>query len=318
MLRPAAEAFPERRQQVLDLPIIDRRGSSDPILLGMVLSPRHNRLCGGQIILLEVLELLVIDPAHVVGGEDAFLEYISFHGRGKMYYTALKKRKITSLLFVHLVPLEVVRRLAVVDQLEQPCCFLLALLLPQVDHHLHRVLQDHFDQSSGDWGRVVHRRAAVDLDQPGLQPVVDHEIIPNQFERVPSAIYLILSADYGCNDDFLHPGNDFFELAFSSLQLDILLQLLHAPHRLVLQLLQVDLGVVLLDGVVGQVRELVAQFKRVVFLQAEAEVELGIEPDARRVVVLDQHPLADVEFPPVYYQWVLDVLLHHVLCLLAQ
>ena len=65
-------------------------------------------------------------------------------------------------------------------------------------------------------------------------------------------------------------------------------------------------------------RELVAQFERVVFLQAEAEVELGIEPDARRVVVLDQHPLADVEFPPVYYQWVLDVLLHHVLCLLAK
>lgn len=82
LLCPAAEAFPERGEQVLDLPIIDRRGSSDPVLLGMVLSLGHSRLGSWQIVLLEVLELLMIQPAHVLGSEHAFLEYISFH-RGK-------------------------------------------------------------------------------------------------------------------------------------------------------------------------------------------------------------------------------------------
>lgn len=82
LLFPAAEAFPKRGEQILDLPIIDRRGSSDPILLGMVLGPGHGRLGSWQIVLLEVLELLMIEPAHVLGSEHAFLEYISFH-RGK-------------------------------------------------------------------------------------------------------------------------------------------------------------------------------------------------------------------------------------------
>lgn len=84
----------------------------------MMLSPHHSRLSSWQIILLEVLELLMIQPAHVLGSEHSFLEYISFH-RGKMYYTALKNREeIISLLFSHLVALEIVGCLTVVDELE--------------------------------------------------------------------------------------------------------------------------------------------------------------------------------------------------------
>jgi hypothetical protein len=66
------------------------------------------------------------------------------------------------------------------------------------------------------------------------------------------------------------------------------------------------------------VREFVAQLGGVVLVQAEAAVELTVEPDLRRVVVLHQHPLPNVELAPVYYERVLDVLLDDVLRLLAQ
>ena len=41
--------------------------------------------------------------------------------------------------------------------------------------------------------------------------------------------------------------------------------------------------------------------------------ELAVEPDFGGVVVLHQHPLPDVELPPLDQQRVLDVLLHHEL-----
>jgi hypothetical protein len=63
--------------------------------------------------------------------------------------------------------------------------------------------------------------------------------------------------------------------------------------------------------------ELVAQLAGVVFLKAETAVELSVEPNLWRVIVLHQHPLPDIEFATINYQWILDVLLHHVLGFLA-
>ena len=94
-------------------------------------------------------------------------------------------------------------------------------------------------------------------------------------------------------------------------------QLFHGAHGVILQLFDIDFGVVFLDGVVGEVGVFVAQFAGVVFLEAEAAVELPVKPDLGWGVVLDQHPLSDVEFAPVYYQRVLYVFLDNVLRLLA-
>ena len=65
-------------------------------------------------------------------------------------------------------------------------------------------------------------------------------------------------------------------------------------------------------------RVLVLELLWVVVLQAEAQVVLLIEPYLGRAVVFDNNPHADVEFAPADDQWVLYVLLHHVLGLLAQ
>lgn len=78
------------------------------------------------------------------------------------------------------------------------------------------------------------------------------------------------------------------------------------------------LGVILLDGVIGKVRVLVLEHVRVIVLQTEPQVELIVEPDFGWVVVFDDNPNADIEFPPVDYEWILDILLDHVLGLFAQ
>lgn len=52
-------------------------------------------------------------------------------------------------------------------------------------------------------------------------------------------------------------------------------------------MLCVDLAIVLLDGVVGQMRVFVVKTRGVVVLQTEATVEFTIEPDLRRIIVLN-------------------------------
>lgn len=56
----------------------------------------------------------------------------------------------------------------------------------------------------------------------------------------------------------------------------------------------------------------------IVLLCTESEVALIVEPDPRRIVVLHQNPLPYVEFSVHYHQWVLYVLLSHVLYVLPE
>lgn len=67
------------------------------------------------------------------------------------------------------------------------------------------------------------------------------------------------------------------------------------------ELTGVDLGVVFLDRVISKMGELVGQLAGVVILQTKPHVELGIVPYLRWVVILHDHPLADVELTLVYY-----------------
>lgn len=50
-----------------------------------------------------------------------------------------------------------------------------------------------------------------------------------------------------------------------------------------------------------------------VLFSAEPQVALLVKPDFRWVVVLNENPLADVEFAVADYEGVLDVLLDHEL-----
>lgn len=76
--------------------------------------------------------------------------------------------------------------------------------------------------------------------------------------------------------------------------------------------------VILLDGVVRQVDVSVVDVLQTVELGAESDVALFVEPDFGRVEVLNEHPLSDVEFPIMDDQRIFDVLLSHVLNVLAE
>lgn len=50
-------------------------------------------------------------------------------------------------------------------------------------HQLARILKHHLDQSFCHGSRVVHTRAHIDLDEPRVKILIDHEIVANQFHR---------------------------------------------------------------------------------------------------------------------------------------
>lgn len=84
--------------------------------------------------------------------------------------------------------------LAVVDTLEHAGGFLLALFFPQIHNNLHHIFQHHLHQSLRHGCRVVHRRGGVDFNQPWVERVVDHEVIPYQFKRISPGVDLIRCA----------------------------------------------------------------------------------------------------------------------------
>jgi hypothetical protein len=221
-------------------------------------------------------------------------------------------------LFRHAVTFEVETALPVIDAFEQACSLFLTLFTLQVHDYLHCVLEYHLDQSACDGRGVVHGGGAVDFDKPGIELLINHEIVADELKAVMSADYLILRTDDGRYDHLPHPCDDFLEFALSEGRFYILHELLVRPHRLLHELLRVDFAVVLLDRVVGEMGEFVVEFGRVVFLQAEPEVELGVDPYFGRGVVFDQYPLSDIELASVDDEWILDVFLHDELCFLVE
>ena len=71
----------------------------------------------------------------------------------------------------------------------------------------------------------------------------------------------------------------------------------------------VEFAAVLLDGVVGEMDEFVVDVVERVVFGGETEIGLLVEPDFRRVVGLDENPLADVKLSALDYQGFLDVFL---------
>lgn len=173
-------------------------------------------------------------------------------------------------------------------------------LLARVDD-LGRVLQHHLHQFLGHRSRVVHAWTHVDLNQPRIQVLVNHEVVPNQLSRPLLADDMPLAA-------LDAPDHNIFHLLLNDpplLEAQPLRELPHLPHRLLCIVL---LGV-LLDAVVGQVREPVVDVVEGVLVVGEAQVALLVEPDARRREVLDGHPLADVEFTALDQEGIFDVFL---------
>ena len=156
----------------------------------------------------------------------------------------------------------------------------------------------------------------VDLDQPHLELLVDHEVQPEDLEVVLQAAGVQLQ-EGGLNrvgGDGPHLGVDVFgeaAAALAVLLVEVALELV-VGELVTLLVLAVE-GAVLLDGVVGEVDELIADVVEVEVVGGGADVALAEPVGAHEAVQAgDQHVVADVELPPLVQQRVLDVLLDDV------
>ena len=57
---------------------------------------------------------------------------------------------------------------------------------------------------------------------------------------------------------------------------------------------------------------------KTVIITTKSEVTLFVEPDYRRIVVLDQYPLSDVKFFTIYKQRIFNILLDNKLTIFTK
>ena len=83
-----------------------------------------------------------------------------------------------------------------------------------VDHHLRRVSQtllDHalcnfLESKRNTYSAVVHCRGRVDLNEPRIALLVDHEVVAEHLEGILPVLDHILDGLEGMNDNFLELG----------------------------------------------------------------------------------------------------------------
>ena len=157
-------------------------------------------------------------------------------------------------------------------------------------------------------------RTEIDLEEPGLQFLVEHEVEPIDLEAVGSMLDASLLAGSDRLDDNLLDAFSYL-LALLSIVLEGLLEELLLAHHQVLGLV-CHLGVVLLDREVREVLVGILDVAELIFRAADPEVELGEDIDLQGIEAGDQHPLADVEFPDlvemIEQKGLLDVLLDNL------
>lgn len=129
---------------------------------------------------------------------------------------------------------------------------------------------------------------------------------------------LILSANNGRDHHFSHSSDDLLEPSLLKVTIDVLFELLIRPHRFIHELLCIDLSVVFLDRVVSKMCEFVVEFGRIVLFQTETQVEFRVTPNSRRSIVLNEHPLTNIEFALIDDKRILYIFLHDELSLLVK
>jgi hypothetical protein len=168
----------------------------------------------------------------------------------------------------------------------------------------------HFDQFFCDWGGVVHAGAHIDLDDPRVQILVDHEIVAHHFEKTLFTGHTPFAAFYTPDYNTFHFVLNYLPF----LESDVVDKSLHFPHTLI----DNCIFVVFLDGVVGQMHKFVVNVIKRILIATKTKVAFFIEPYNWRVEIFDQHPLADVEFFTVYEKRVFDVFLNDKLTIFSQ
>lgn len=157
---------------------------------------------------------------------------------------------------------------------------------------------------------MVHAWTHVDLNDPGVEILIYHEIIA----------YHLKESLFACDTSFA--GFDapnynifyFFLDDFPFIKSYIIAKGFHVPHAVV-----DNCGfVILLDGIVGEMHEFVMNVVETILVAAKTKVALFVKPDNWRIVVLDENPLSDVKFFTIYQQRILYVFLDHELAVFSQ
>ena len=139
--------------------------------------------------------------------------------------------------------------------------------------------EHHLDKLLGHRGRVVHAGTHVDLNQPRVQLLVDHEVVTDQLTGPLFAHHVPLAALDAPDHNVLDLLLDLEPVVGP----DCVCEFGHGPHALV----DVALLVVLLDAVVGEVDVSVVDVVEGEVVGAKPHVALVVEPYLGRIVVLD-------------------------------
>mmetsp|Transcript_9735 Transcript_9735/g.16401 ORF Transcript_9735/g.16401 Transcript_9735/m.16401 type:complete len:318 (+) Transcript_9735:37-990(+) len=182
-----------------------------------------------------------------------------------------------------------------------------------VEADLEGVLEHVGDEAGQEWAAQLETGVGVDLDEVGLELVVDHEVEAEDLHGVEAALgveFAVAGAE-DVRGHLVHLGEDVALKADVQVGVALVDELLevHVGELVAGLELAVVLGA-LLHGVVGEVDQLVAEVVDGVLAAGGAQVALLV--DEHLGVAVDrghQHVGADVELAAVDEQRVVDVLL---------
>ena len=156
---------------------------------------------------------------------------------------------------------------------------------------------------------MVHARTHVYLNDPGIQILIDHEIVPDHLKKPSFASHTPFASLDAPNDDIFY----FLLDNFPFLNSNILAKSFHIPHAV----LNGSRLVILLDGIVREMLKLIVNVVETVLVSAKPQVAFFVKPNDWRIVVLDEHPLSDIKFLSVDQKGVFNVFLDYKLTVLS-
>ena len=180
------------------------------------------------------------------------------------------------------------------------------------DDVLEEVLQEPGDDAAEQRAGGVEAGVGVGLDQPHPQLLIDHEVQPEQLEAVlPPWGQTGVGGAHAVAADGLHGGQEVVEVAAAAGGVQqVLVEV--SVGQLVGALEAAVVGVGLLDGVVGEVREQVLGVPAAVLRRRRPQIPLPVPvPLHPPTHTAHHHEVPNVKLPLVIQQRSLNILLQN-------
>ena len=183
----------------------------------------------------------------------------------------------------------------------------------RVHHQPHHVVHHIRKQPLDEFVRDAEVGVGVALDEPSAEVLIDEEVEAEEFEGVLALVLQerLLCAEDGVNDQIPHPGDEVLPHIYIMLRpllIEVGLELLETQGVPVLELPVIVS--VLLEAVIGKMH-IVILIIHVVAKGRGPQVAVFIHENVD--IRGHYHPHADIEFPPLVQEWLLDIFLRHPL-----